>query len=279
MKGGDLMDLLERMNAAISYIENHLEDDINYKELAKITHFSDHHFKRMFSFIAGITLAEYVRRRRLTLAAFDLIKSEMRVIDVAIKYGYNSPDSFSRAFEALHGVKPSIVKNADVPLKAYPRMTFQISIKGDVEMNYKIVEKEAFTVVGKKETVASSEAEFNPKMWEHIKEIEESIRTYDNTSFSGILNITLTKENGDMDYYIATATTKPCPKELETLDIPAQTWAVFQVTGEMPDALLSTWERVYTEWFPTSGYELAEAPEFVRGINDKTEIWIPVQKR
>ncbi|MFC0560392.1 AraC family transcriptional regulator [Halalkalibacter alkalisediminis] len=274
------MDLLKSMNAAVSYIENHLADDINYKEVAKITHFSDHHFKRMFSFIAGITLADYVRRRRLTLAAFDLKESDMRVIDVAIKYGYNSPDSFSRAFQALHGVNPSTVKNSDVPLKAYPRMTFHISIKGDVEMNYKFVEKEPFTVVGKKETVASSREEFNPKMWEHIEEIEESVKLYDNTSFSGILNISVTKENGDIDYYIATATTKPCPKELEILEIPSQTWAVFQATGEMPDALLTTWERVYTEWFSTSGYELAEAPEFVKGINDtKTEIWVPVKKK
>ncbi|RXJ04254.1 AraC family transcriptional regulator [Anaerobacillus alkaliphilus] len=274
------MDLLENMNAVVNYIENHLDEDINYKEVAKITHFSDHHFKRMFSFIAGITLSDYVRRRRLTLAAFDLKDSDMRVIDVAMKYGYNSPDSFSRAFQALHGVNPSIVKNSDVPLKAYPRMTFHISIKGDVEMNYKFVEKEAFTVIGKKETVASSGEDFNPKMWEHIEEIEEAVKPYDNTSFSGILNVSVTKENGDIYYYIATATTKPCPKELEILEIPSQTWAVFQATGEMPDALLTTWERVYTEWFPTSGYELAEAPEFVKGITDTlTEIWVPIKKK
>ncbi|MFV8830074.1 AraC family transcriptional regulator [Alkalihalobacterium sp. APHAB7] len=274
------MDLLVNMNAAVDYIENHLDEDINYKEVAKITHFSDHHFKRMFSFIAGITLADYVRRRRLTLAAFDLKDSDMRVIDIAMKYGYNSPDSFSRAFQALHGVNPSSVKSSDVPLKAYPRMTFHISIKGDVEMNYKFVEKETFTVVGKKETVASNGDEFNPKMWDHIEEIEEAVNPYNNTSFSGILNISVTKENGDIDYYIATATTKPCPKELEVLEISSQTWAVFQATGEMPDALLTTWERVYTEWFPTSGYELAEAPEFVKGINDtKTEIWVPVKKK
>ncbi|WP_096435659.1 AraC family transcriptional regulator [Alteribacter populi] len=273
------MDLFENMNAAVSYIEAHLDEEINYEEVAKITCFSEHHFKRMFSFIAGISLTEYVRRRRLTLAAFVLKESDMRVIDVAIKYGYNSPDSFSRAFQTLHEVAPSSVKNSDVPLKAYPRMTFQISIKGDVEMNYRFVEKEAFTIVGKKETVVSSGTEFNPKIWEHIEEIEENVKPYDNTSFSGILHVSLTKENGDIDYYIATVTTKPCPKELEHLEISPQTWAVFQATGEMPDALLKTWERVYTEWFPTSGYELAEAPEFVKGNDIKTEIWVPVKKK
>ncbi|ERN53936.1 helix-turn-helix domain-containing protein [Alkalihalophilus marmarensis] len=170
------MDLLNKMNAAIDYIEYHLDDQIDYKKVAKITHFSEHHFKRMFSFIAGITLADYVRRRRLTLAAFDLKENEMRVIDIAIKYRYTSPDSFSRAFQALHGVNPSTVKNSDVPLKAYPRMTFHLSIKGDVEMNYKFVEKQAFTVVGKKETVASTEEEFKPKMWDPIDEIEEAVK-------------------------------------------------------------------------------------------------------
>ncbi|MBP1971323.1 AraC family transcriptional regulator [Virgibacillus natechei] len=272
------MDVLENMNTAVSYIENHLDEEINYKEVAKIACFSEHHFKRMFSFIAGISLTGYVRRRRLTLAAFDLKESNMRVIDVAVKYGYNSADSFSRAFQALHEVTPSSAKNADVPLKAYPRMTFHIAIKGDVEMNYKFVEKEAFTVVGKKETVPGG-SEFNPKMWERLEAIEEIVKAYDNTYFPGTLHVSLTKENGDVDYYIATATTKECPEELEKLEIPSLTWAVFKATGEMPDALLTTWERVYTEWFPTSGYELAEAPEFVRGDDTKTEIWVPVKKK
>lgn len=213
----------------------------------------------------------------MTLAAFDLKESDMRVIDVAVKYGYNSADSFSRAFQALHKVTPSSVKHSGVPLKAYPRMTFQIAIKGDVEMNYRLVEKEAFTIVGKKETV-TGEAEFNPKMWEQLEQIEEMVKPYDNTSFEGMLHVSLTNENGDIDYYVATATTHPCPKELECLDISAQTWAVFQATGEMPDDLLKTWERVYTEWFPTSGHELAEAPELIRGDETTTEIWVPVKK-
>ncbi|WP_054707938.1 AraC family transcriptional regulator [Bacillus sp. JCM 19041] len=273
------MDLLKNMNAAVSYIEHNLDEEIDYAEVARIAYFSEHHFRRMFSFIAGISLTEYVRRRRLTLAAFDLKERNVRVIDVAIKYGYKSPDSFSRAFQMLHDVTPSSVKNSDVPLKAYPMMTFQIAIKGDVEMNYRFVEKEAFTVVGKKETVSSNGSEFNPEMWKNLEEIEDVVKPYDNTSFSGILHVSLTKENGDVDYYIATATSKPCPKELEQLAISSQTWAVFQAIGEMPDALLTTWERVYTEWFPISGYELAEAPEFVKGNDEKTEIWVPVVKK
>lgn len=272
------MDVLDRINAAISYIEDHLDAEIDYAEAARAACFSEHHFKRMFSFLAGVSLTEYVRRRRLTLAAFDLLEHDMKVIDAAVKYGYNSPDAFSRAFQLLHGIAPSSVRNADVSLKAYPRITSQISIKGDAEMNYRIVEKEAFTVVGKKETVAAHAA-FHPRMWEQIEAIEESLKPYDNTLFPGTLHLSLTNDTGDIDYYIAVATSKPCPETFDRLNIPGQLWAVFQVEGEMPEALLTTWEQVYTEWFPTSNYELAEAPEMVRGHAANHEIWIPVKKR
>lgn len=273
------MDVLKGMNAAINYIEQHLESDINYQEVAKLTYFSEHHFKRLFAFIAGMSLSEYVRRRRLTLAAFDLKDSKKKVVDVALKYGYQSPDAFSRAFQAIHGVKPSEVKQTTVPLKAYPRMTFHLSIKGDVEMNYQLIEKEAFSVVGKKETVESSGYDFNPKMWAHMEEIEQAITPYENTACSGILHVVQTKENDTIDYYVSVATTTEVPIDFDTLRIPAHTWAVFKATCDMPESLLATWERVYTEWFPTSGYESADAPEIVKGLDDKTtEIWIPVKK-
>ncbi|WP_337970150.1 AraC family transcriptional regulator [Virgibacillus salexigens] len=284
------MDLLENMNAAVDYIENHLDQEINYGEIAKIACFSEHHFKRMFSFIAGISLADYVRRRRLTLAAFDLKEGDMRVIDVAIKYGYNSPDSFSRAFQTLHEVTPSSVKNNEVvPLKAYPRMTFQIAIKGDVKMNYKFVEKESFKVVGFKELVNTDEEGFNPKLWSTMEE-DDYNKLHEledgDTDLKGILNITANachgeeKKDEDLEYYIAVTSTKNCPEGLSELNIPKQTWVVFDAVGKMPEALTTTWERVYTEWFPTSGYELDEAPEIVKGVDDtKTEIWVPVKKR
>lgn len=274
------MDLLENMNAVIDYVENNLDEEIRYQEIAKIACFSEHHFKRMFSFIAGISLAEYVRRRRLTLAAFDLKENSMRVIDVAVKYGYHSPDSFSRAFQTLHGVTPSSVKNSDVSLKAFPRMSFQITIKGEVEMNYRVVEKEAFTIVGKKETVAANEEGFNPKIWGQLEEIEGQVKSYSSDLFPEILHVSLAKENGDIDYYIATTAMEPCPEEFEQLQISSHTWAVFEAIGEMPEALLRTWERVYTEWFPISGYLFDKAPEIIKSINDtKTEIWIPIKKK
>lgn len=118
------MDLLKSMNRALQYIEENLTHDIDFKEAAKLAFCSEYHFKRMFSFLAGISLSEYIRRRRLTLAAFELKDSHAKVIDIAIKYGYNSPDSFTRAFQNLHGVNPSKARLNGHSLKAYPKMTF-----------------------------------------------------------------------------------------------------------------------------------------------------------
>lgn len=274
------MDVLKSLCTAVEYIETHLTEEIDYREVARRVYFSEHHFKRMFSFVAGISLADYVRNRRLTLAAFDLKRTNLRVIDVAVKYGYHSPDSFSKAFQALHGVTPSAARNTDTPLKAYPKITFRIEIKGDVGMNYRLVEKDAFTIAGKKETVemVSENDAFNPEMWKQLEAVEAVVSPYDNTDFDGVLHVSLTNESGDIEYYIGVATTQMPPEDMVVLEVPQVTWAVFDAEGEMPEALLSTWESVYTDWFPTSGYELAEAPELVRGQNDKTEIWVPVKE-
>src|SRR5699024_7694820 len=131
------VDSLKNMNDALSYIEENLTNEIDAHEVAKRALCSEYHFRRMFSFLAGISLSEYIRRRRLTLAAFEIKESNVKVIDVAMKYRYNSPDSFTRAFQSLHGITPSKSRNNDHLLKAYSRMTFQLSIKGGNEMNYR----------------------------------------------------------------------------------------------------------------------------------------------
>jgi len=123
------MDWLDRMNDAMDYIESNLADNISYDKIAQLAYCSTYHFQRMFPFITGVTLSEYIRRRRLTLAAFELQTSSTKVIDIAMKYGYESPDAFTRAFKNLHGVMPVSARDTGVSLKAYPRMTFQISIK------------------------------------------------------------------------------------------------------------------------------------------------------
>ncbi|MDF2568072.1 MAG: hypothetical protein K0R90_1528, partial [Oscillospiraceae bacterium] len=145
------MEWLENLNQAISYIEENLEEDIDLNRVSQIACCSTFHFQRMFSYIASVPLSEYIRRRRMTSAAFELQNSDIKVIDLALKYGYESPTSFARAFQSVHGVPPSAARTEGIHLKAYPRISFLITIRGDAEMNYKIEKKDAFRIVGVKE--------------------------------------------------------------------------------------------------------------------------------
>ncbi|OPA79159.1 AraC family transcriptional regulator [Paenibacillus selenitireducens] len=290
------MDLLKNMNGAIKYIEENLTNEIDFKEVARRAFCSEYYFKRMFSFLAGITLSEYIRRRRLTLAAFELHGSGIKVIDIAMKYGYNSPDSFARAFHQMHGKTPSEARNHSHSLKAYPPMTFQLSIKGGSEMNYRIEEKEAFRIVGIKKRIPIIFNGVNPEiasMWGSLdEETIHKLKKLSNVEPTGLLSASTNfsegrmEEKGELDHYIGAATTKDCPDNLTQLEVPASTWAVFEAIGPFPDTLQNVWGRIYAEWFPTSNYEQIEGPEILWNENKditsptfKSEIWIPILKK
>ncbi|WP_040207116.1 AraC family transcriptional regulator [Neobacillus jeddahensis] len=290
------MDLLTGMNKATKYIEDNLTNDIDYKEVARQAYCSEYHFKRMFSFLAGVTVAEYVRRRRLTLAAFELNNSDVKVIDIAIKYGYNSPDSFTRAFQALHGITPTEARANGHLLKAYPRITFQISVTGGMEMNYRIVDKEAFRIVGLHKRVPIQFNGVNPEiaaMWQSLeRDTIATLKALSNIEPMGMLSASTNfsegrmEEKGELDHYIGVATTKDAPAELKQLEVPASSWAVFEAVGPFPDTLQNVWGRIYSEWFPSSSYEQLTGPEILWNEHPdttsptfKSEIWIPVVKK
>ncbi|MFZ3199275.1 MAG: AraC family transcriptional regulator [Bacillus mycoides] len=290
------MDSLKNMNAAMQYIEDNLTHEIDFKEVAKIAFCSEYHFKRMFSFLAGISLSEYIRCRRLTLAAFELKDSNAKVIDVAIKYGYNSPDSFTRAFQNLHGITPSEARNTIRSLKAYSPMTFQLSIQGGNEMNYRIEEKGPFQIIGIQKRVPIVFNGVNKEiasMWKSLTpQSIQTLKMLSNVNPNGIISASTNfsegrmEEKGELDHYIGVATTKDCPGQFAQLEVAASTWAIFEAVGPFPDALQNVWGRIYSEWFPSSNYELAEGPEIlwneqkdVTSPNFKSEIWIPVLKK
>ena len=289
------MDSLKSMNDALEYIEEHLQDEIDFAEVAKRAYCSEYHFKRMFSFLAGIPLSEYVRRRRLTLAAFELQNSDIKVIDVAVKYGYSSPDSFTKAFQQMHGITPSEARKNGQSLKAFPRMSFQLSVKGGSEMNYRIVEKEAFSIVGFKKRVPLVFEGVNPEiaaMWQSLTpELISELKKLSNIEPRGMISASTnfserTTENSELDHYIGAATINECPENMSQLKVEASTWAVFEAVGPFPETLQNVWGRIYSEWFPSSSYEQTEGPEILWNADKDTtsptfrsEIWVPVKKK
>jgi AraC family transcriptional regulator len=289
------MNPLENMNKALSYIEDNLTQEIDYKETARLSLCSEYHFKRMFSFLAGIPLSEYIRRRRLTLAAFELHNHQSKVIDVAIKYGYNSPDAFTKAFQLFHRITPSEAKSKGQPLKAFPRMTFQLTIRGGSEMNYRIEEKGAFTIVGIQKRVPIQFEGVNPAiaaMWASLNDQSiAELKALSDVVPLGLLSASTNfseermEEKGELDHYIGVATTRECPGHYSSLEVSGSTWAVFTAVGPFPGTLQEIWGRIYSEWFPSSGYEQVKGPEILWNASKdtaspafKSEIWIPVAK-
>lgn len=284
------MDWLTRMNDVMDYIEMNLTDEISYDEVAKIACCSTNYFQRMFAFIADVSLSEYIRRRRLTLAAFDLQTSEIKVIDVALKYGYESPEVFSRAFKNIHGVMPTSARSSGVSLKTYPKMTFSISIKGDKEMKYRIEQREAFEVFGVySEISVDSEVAFNqvPEFFKKcdvdgtVDEMNRLLGRFDdNYTISALYDYSGTTYKYMLCNYLPKGISLP-PK-FSILSVPKTTWAVFDVSGCEMQLI---WKRIWTEWFPTSEYELREGIQFemyyglARHENGFGEIWIPIKKK
>ncbi len=290
------MNGLKALNDAIGYIEERLTDEIDIKEAAKRAYCSEYHFQRMFSFLSGVSVAEYIRRRRLTLAAQELSEGRSKIIDVAIKYGYGSPDSFTRAFQQLHGVNPSEARGASPSLKAFPRMSFQLTIQGGVAMNYRLIEKESFRIVGLHKRVPIVFNGVNPaiaEMWGQLTpQLIGELKSLSNIEPGGMLSASVNfgegrmEEKGELDHYIGVATTEKDTGALAGLEVDASLWAVFESVGPFPETLQNIWGRIYSEWFPSSDYEIAPGPEMLwneskdtSAPNYRSEIWIPVKKR
>jgi len=282
------MEWIERLNGAINYIEEHLGEEIDLNEASKIACCSTYHFQRMFAYMADIPLSEYMRRRRMSLAAVDLQSGDNKVIDVALKYGYDSPTAFNRAFKNIHGIAPSQAKEKGVVLKAFPPISFRITIKGDSEMNYRIEEKEAFRIVGVSsplEKEIEKNFEIVPNMWANAASsgMIAQLAMMMDSELKGLLGVSSCNEAEDWKYYIAVASTKPLPDGMEEYIIPSATWAIF--TGEGTNQSIQSLEkRIVTEWLPTSGYEYGNAPDIEVYLNPdpqnaKYEVWIPVVRK
>ncbi|HJB67735.1 MAG TPA: AraC family transcriptional regulator, partial [Candidatus Fournierella excrementigallinarum] len=214
------MDWIERLNEAIGYIEENLTGEIEYEKLGQIACCSAYHFQRMFAYIAGMPLSEYIRKRKMSLAAVDLQGNDAKVIDVAAKYGYASPTAFNRAFRSVHGVNPSSVKSEGTAIRSFPPIAIKITVKGVEEMNYRIETKEAFRIVGKSFPL-SREIEQNfsevPQMWQGAVldgTIEKIISLMDREP-QGVLGVSACSDDEEWRYYIAVSSSAEIDGSLE----------------------------------------------------------------
>lgn len=285
------LDWLVKMNGALDYIENNLTGEIDMAEAAKRACCSTFNFQRMFSFMADVSLAEYIRRRRLSAAAMELLTTKEKVIDIAIKYGYESPVSFARAFQSLHGVNPSEVRKQGIQIKSYPRISFEITIKGVEAMNYRIEECKEFRLVGYKERInTDNEKNFQriPAFWDEINQSGkcDAMMQYHDDPKWWCVGVCANADDKGFEYYIATGSSKEVPEGMSQLIVSGSTYVVFECVGKMPEGQQNVWKRIFTEWFPTSGYDLTDGPQLewytdgdMTSEEYYSEIWIPVTKK
>lgn len=282
------MDWIDRLNEAVRYIEDNLTGEIEYEKLGQIACCSAYHFQRMFNYIAGVPLSEYIRRRKMSLAAVDIQGGEAKIIDVAAKYGYASPTAFNRAFQSVHGVSPSAVRGEGVPIKSFPPITIKVTVKGVEEMNYRIETGKAFRIVGKSFPL-SREIERNfaevPQMWQGAVEdgTIEKIVSLMNGEPRGVLGVSVCTDGEEWRYYIAVSSAVEIDDALEEYVVPGCTWAVFPGSGT-GKSIQELEGRIVTEWLPTSGYEFTNGPDIEvyfepNPENTAYEVWIPVRKR
>ena len=275
------MDWISQLNDAMSYVEENLTEEITLEGAARRAACSAYHFQRMFPCMTGISFSEYVRRRRMTAAAMDLAEGA-KVMDTAVRYGYDSPTAFNRAFQSVHGLPPSAARVRGAALRSFPRITFTLSIKGEVAMEDRIEEREAFRVVGfsmKGPMSLENCFERVPEFWgQTAGEIPRLAALMDGSGPMGILGVSACDGGSFSGYYIAAATRAPAPADMAEYSVPAGTWAVFPCRGPMPQAMQDLQRRIVSEWLPSSGYEYAEAPdiEVYSADNLHNEVWLPI---
>ena len=297
-KGTEELTWLDRMMNALEYLESSLDGEVDINAASRIACSSTFHFQRMFHLLTGVTVSDYVRKRRLSLAAQELASSSIKVIDVAMKYDYDTPEAFCKAFRKAHGITPSAARLPGTKLKLFPRLSFHISLKGDKDMDYRIVEKEAFSVVGKALTMPYTNDEnliLIPEFWQKstrngtLSQLE-SMMSGKGELGSAILGVCIEFKSDPQEFtYVIGVQGGPeqVPQGLVRKEIPAATWAAFECVGALPDAIQALWARVFSEFFPATGFNHAEGGADVevypsgnvQDENYKCEVWIPVVKK
>lgn len=295
------MSFVSDFESAIEYIEENLTIDIDFSMIAQKAKCSSYHFQRMFSSLVSIPLSEYIRRRRLTLAAIEIQNSDVKIIDIALKYGYNTHSSFTRAFQMIHGVTPSKVRTEGVTLMAYPPLTFQFILKGVEAMKYQIIETQPYKIFGM--DVVQTDSWKPEKFLEHADRVIEN-GSHDATNiaagFPGLAQEMIAKDEWDVRkihllqaIHFWNEAGNKCfmygwelpetgvTEQFTILEIPLTSWVVVtvQLDGDR-SVIAGCYNDLYVNWFPTSGYEQAPGRPVIEKYDAKNaELWMPITKK
>ncbi len=286
--------MLKELNNAMEYIEAHLEDEFLLEKISEHINVSDYHFRKIFFALTNMTLNEYVKNRRLSEANKGLLQGA-QVTDIAYKYGYQSMDGFTRAFKKWTGILPSQVAKLK-QCKFCQKLQFVVTMKGGTLMEYKIIEKPAFIFAGVSKRVPLQFEGVNNEILKLAQSItreqKEEMHQLQNVEPYEIVNVSyesdtnFLEESGELTHLIGVLTTNNISNNLDIFPVKAYTWAVFPNEGIFPFTLQDTMARIYSEWFMTSDYELAEPFSFsFTKMGEKkenyaySEIWIPVIKK
>ena len=282
---------IEGIGEAIDYIEENITEELSIESIAKRAFVSAFYFQKGFAMLCGFTVGEYIRQRRLTLAGSELVATDAKIIDIALKYGYDSPDSFTKAFTRFHSVTPTAVRKEGAMIKSFAPLKIKFTLEGGYLMDYKIVEKDSFTVIGAAKVFSYDAAKAEiPAFW------TEHYQTGKNEIVCGMYGVCIDENMGpDQFEYLIADNYNPSvevPPGFVTKIIPKHTWAVFACKGAMPKALQEVNGKIFSEWLPNckeyeiaAGYniEMYDNPEeYPKGNQDEnyySEIWIPVKKK
>ena len=281
------MEWFKRMDQVVTYIEVHLTDKIKHQSLARIVGCSVYEFSRIFSFMTGLSISEYIRRRRLSQSVFDIQNGKDKILDIALKYGYESQAAFTRAFKELHHQTPTAARKQGTTLKTYPPLSFKLTIQGVTEMNFKIEEKESFKVIGLSGYLAGELVDgmptvikdfyenYAPKLGEYYTAPLWQVSVYDFESTDDKVKVVIGAEYKGK---------KPDALSLTFKDVPAATWVVFSIEGCIGETYDAAYARILTEWFPTSSYKRDETIPHLEVLPTSSEIpvweiWMPVTNK
>lgn len=287
--------MISALNRLVDAVEQHLTEEFDVGALAGRLGTTEYHLRRMFSSLAGMPLSEYLRRRRMTVAAADVVRGEEDLLSIAVRYGYGSTEAFGRAFRAVHGAGPGEVRRDGGPLRSQPQLRFRLSVEGSIPMDTRIVERPAFRLAGHATRVPLIHRGVNPHIQQFVAGLSmrdhQRLKALSDTEPAGLLQVTDdlspdSAEGSELTYLHGAAVTSrtPIPDDLDAIEVPGGRWAVFRTEGPYPETLQNAWAATATEWLPSNPWRLRPGPSIV-AILDRAEdfstatceLWLPVE--